>query len=154
MDEKIVIPIITLIAGLISGYLLTFISDKRKYSNEHKRELRTAYARWFALQRAALRQLKLLLEEVANHSAELKQLINVQDELKEFQSTLATLQLTIAEVSLLEKLPKRLKYIRSLDITLDKTYQALLDTLQTQKLVFETRKENDEKLSLLKKEKK
>ncbi|MDQ3062147.1 MAG: hypothetical protein M3R14_04690 [Acidobacteriota bacterium] len=143
MDEKIIIPFITLIVGLIGGYFLTFISDRRKHVIEHRKELRIAYARWFSLQRTAFHQITLLIESVASPSENLEQYTNVQEELKEFQSTLSTLLQTIAEVSLLETNPDRLKVIKAWDNVLNEIYHSLLRHLQAHKYLVETRKRLD-----------
>ncbi len=146
MDEKTVTTIITLVIGSIIGsigaFFLTYASDKRKHQIETRRELRLAYARWFSLQRTAFHQITLLFELVLTEqrielSEALAHDLDIQEQLKEFQTTFSALLQNIVEVSLLETKKDRLESIKILDDNLNDFRSLLLDVLRSRKKILE-----------------
>jgi hypothetical protein len=142
MDEKTITTIITLVIGSIIGFLLTYASDKRKHQIETRKELRLAYARWFSLQRTAFHQITSLYElvsvEPSNElSGNLAHDLDIQEQLKEFQTTFSTLLQNVVEVSLLETKKDRLESIKILDDSLNEFRSLLLDFLRSRKKLLE-----------------
>jgi hypothetical protein len=144
-----IIPVGSLILGLIGGYFATFLSDNRKSKVENKKELRLAYARWYSQQRMAFHPIALLFNSMlvdsrVSLSEGLRQYADIQKELKEFQSMLLILLQVVAEVSLLEAKEDRLKKIESLDVNLNKFYHLLLETSRGRKAQVEQLTRTDE----------
>jgi hypothetical protein len=143
------IPVGSLILGLIGGYFATFLSDNRKSKVENKKELRLAYARWYSQQRMAFHQIALLFNSMlvdssVSASEGLRQYPDIQKELKEFRSMLLILLQIVAEVSLLEAKEDRLKKIELLDVSLNTLYHLLLETSQGRKAQVEAITRMDE----------
>jgi hypothetical protein len=144
-----IIPVVSLIVGLIGGHFATFLSDNRKSKVENKKELRLAYARWYSQQRMAFHQIALLFNSMlvdssVSVSEGLRQYPDIQKELKEFRSMLLILLQIVAEVSLLEAKEDRLKKIELLDVSLNTLYHLLLETSQGRKAQVEAVTRMDE----------